>query len=442
MSEKLFLSGSLEPPGDKSITHRALILSSFIKGEMSVEGALLSQDCLSTIRAVRTLGLKIKISGAGPSKRTNLLIRGGGIDSIALGKKPFLIEAANSGTTMRVLAGMLAGRSGTFKFDGDASLRKRDMTRVLEPLAAMGAQVQYHETPGKAPFTIQGGNLTGGDFALDVNSAQVSTALILAGLSAQGKTSVSTRDLIRDHTTRMMTHLRLPFETENDGLKIIVETLQGDLRARDLQVPADISSAAFFIVATLLLPGSEVELLAVGVNPGRRLILDVLKAMGADVELSNERNYGLEPVADLKIKYSGELKGTTIASEKIASGVDELPILALAMAFADGTSVVRGAAELLQKESDRLRLICENLTMLGINIEQHPDGFTIHGSGPVKHPLNISALWKCDGDHRLAMTGHIAALVTGSDLQIENPESVDVSYPGFMIDLRELTCEN
>jgi len=419
-----------------------LILSSFIKGEMLVEGALLSQDCLSTIRAVRTLGLKIKISGAGPSKRTNLLIRGGGIDSIALGKKPFLIEAANSGTTMRVLAGMLAGRSGIFKFDGDASLRKRDMTRVLEPLAAMGAQVQYHEAPGKAPFTIQGGNLTGGDFALDVNSAQVSTALILAGLSAQGKTSVSTRDLIRDHTTRMMTHLRLPFETENDGLKIIVETLQGDLRARDLQVPADISSAAFFIVATLLLPGSEVELLAVGVNPGRRLILDVLKAMGADVELSNERNYGLEPVADLKITYSGDLKGTTIAPKEIASGVDELPILALAMAFAEGTSVVRGAAELLQKESDRLRLICENLTMLGVNIEQHPDGFTIHGSGPVKHPLNVSALWKCDGDHRLAMTGHIAALVTGSDLQIENPESVDVSYPGFMIDLRELTCEN
>jgi 3-phosphoshikimate 1-carboxyvinyltransferase len=442
VSEKLFLSGSLEPPGDKSITHRALILSCFIKGEMSVEGALLSQDCLSTIRAVRTLGLKIKISGAGPSKRTNLLIRGGGIDSIALGKKPFLIEAANSGTTMRVLAGMLAGRSGIFKFDGDASLRKRDMTRVLEPLAAMGAQVQYHEAPGKAPFTIQSGNLTGGDFALDVNSAQVSTALILAGLSAQGKTSVSTRDLIRDHTTRMMTHLRLPFETENEGLKIIVETLQGDLRARDLQVPADISSAAFFIVATLLLPGSQVELLAVGVNPGRRLILDVLKAMGADVELSNERNFGLEPVADLKITYSGELKGTTIAPEKIASGVDELPILALAMAFAEGTSVVRGAAELLQKESDRLGLICENLTTLGVNIEQHPDGFTIYGSGPVKHPLNVSALWKCDGDHRLAMTGHIAALVTGSDLQIENPESVDVSYPGFMIDLRELTCEN
>jgi 3-phosphoshikimate 1-carboxyvinyltransferase len=409
---------------------------------MSVEGALLSQDCLSTIRAVRTLGLKIKISGAGPSKRTNLLIRGGGIDSIALGKKPFLIEAANSGTTMRVLAGMLAGRSGVFKFDGDASLRKRDMTRVLEPLAAMGAQVQYHEAPGKAPFTIQGGNLTGGDFALDVNSAQVSTALILAGLSAQGKTSVSTRDLIRDHTTRMMTHLRLPFETENDGLKIIVDTLQGDLRARDLQVPADISSAAFFMVATLLLAGSQVELLAVGVNPGRRLVLDVLQAMGADIAVTNERNFGLEPVADLKITYSGELKGTTIAPEKIASGVDELPILALAMAFAEGTSVVRGAAELLQKESDRLRLICENLTMLGVNIEQHPDGFTIHGGGPVKHPLNISALWKCDGDHRLAMTGHIAALVTGSDLQIENPESVDVSYPGFMIDLRELTCEN
>jgi len=442
VSEKLFLSGSLEPPGDKSITHRALILSCFIKGEMSVEGALLSQDCLSTIRAVRTLGLKIKISGAGPSKRTNLLIRGGGIDSIALGKKPFLIEAANSGTTMRVLAGMLAGRSGIFKFDGDASLRKRDMTRVLEPLAAMGAQVQYHEAPGKAPFTIQGGNLTGGEFALDVNSAQVSTALILAGLSAQGKTSVSTRDLIRDHTTRMMTHLRLPFETENDGLKIIVDTLQGDLRARDLQVPADISSAAFFMVATLLLPGSQVELLAVGVNPGRRLVLDVLQAMGADIAVTNERNFGLEPVADLKITYSGELKGTTIAPEKIASGVDELPILALAMAFAEGTSVVRGAAELLQKESDRLRLICENLTMLGVNIEQHPDGFTIHGGGPVKHPLNISALWKCDGDHRLAMTGHIAALVTGSDLQIENPESVDVSYPGFMIDLRELTCEN
>ncbi|MFA6558670.1 MAG: hypothetical protein WCT03_19775, partial [Candidatus Obscuribacterales bacterium] len=238
------------------------------------------------------------------------------------------------------------------------------------------------------------------------------------------------------------THLRIPFVSENNGLKITVDTLQGDLRARDLQVPADISSAAFFIVATLLLAGSEIELLGVGINPGRTLVLDVLKAMGANIELVNERSFGLEPVADLKIAFSGQLKGTTIEAHQIASGVDELPILALAMAFADGTSVVKGAAELAQKESDRLRLICENLTLLGINVEQQSDGFTIHGSGPVKHPMAITGVWKCDGDHRLAMTGHIAALVTGSDLQIENPEAVDVSYPGFMIDLRELTCEN
>lgn len=438
------LSGSLELPGDKSITHRAIILSSFIKGEMLIEGALLSHDCLATIRAARTLNLKVKISGVGPAKRANLLVRGGGIESIAPGKKPFLIEAANSGTTMRILAGVLAGRPGVFKFDGDESLRKRDMSRVLRPLAAMGAQVQYHASEGYAPFTVTGGQLHGGNFDLDINSAQVSTALILAGLTAEGTTSVSTRSVIRDHTTRMMTHLRLPFEVDETGLRITVQKLEGDLRARDLQVPADISAAAFFVVATLLVKGSDIELPAVGVNPGRTLMLEVLTAMGADIERRNERNFGTEPVADLFVKYSGELKGVVVDAARIAAGIDELPVLALAMAFADGKSVVRGAGELAFKESNRLELVCANLTALGIKIEMHKDGFTIEGSGAIKYPHKIkeSFIWQTKGDHRLAMMGEIAKLATGADFEVESPECIDVSYPRFMVDLRYLLCES
>ncbi len=412
---------------------------------MLVEGALLSQDCLATIRAVRTLGLKIKISGAGPAKRANLLIRGGGIETIAPGKKPFLIEAANSGTTMRILSGVLAGRPGVFKFDGDESLRKRDMSRVLQPLAAMGAQVQYHAAEGYAPYTITGAALTGGDFDLDINSAQVSTAIILAGLTAEGKTSVSTKAVIRDHTTRMMSHLRLPFEADESGRRITVQKLEGDLRARDLQVPADLSAAAFFIVATLLMEGSDIELSAVGINPGRTLILDVLKEMGADIEKVNERSFGGEPVADLKVNFGGALKGVVVDPLKIPSGIDELPILALAMAFAEGTSVVRGAAELAFKESNRLELVCENLKALGVDIEMHKDGFTIRGGGPIKYPLKVAAenmVWKTSSDHRLAMMGEIAKLATGAEFEVESPECIDVSYPRFMVDLRDVVCES
>jgi len=410
---------------------------------MLVEGALLSQDILSTIKAVRALGLKIKISGAGPSKHTNLLIRGGGIETIALGKKPFVIDAGNSGTTMRILSGLLAGRPGVFSFDGDASLRQRDMSRVLTPVATMGAQVAFQGAAGKAPFTITGGNLTGGEFDLDVNSAQVSSALILAGLSAQGKTTVSTKALIRDHTTRMMTHLRLPFESENGGLKITVEPLQGDLRARDLQVPADLSAAAFFMVATLLMAGSEIELSEVGVNPGRNLIIDVLKNMGANIEIKNERNFGLEPVVDMKISYTGALKATNIEASEIPRGIDELPIIALAMAFADGDSTVHGAAELVEKESDRLSLICQNLALLGVEVKRDGNSFTVHGNGGIK-PANIgkTGVWITAGDHRLAMMGQVAKLVTHGEFEVELPDCVDASYPGFMIDLRELTCED
>ncbi len=410
---------------------------------MLVEGALLSQDILSTIRAVRALGLKIKISGAGPSKHTNLLIRGGGIETIALGKKPFAIDAGNSGTTMRILSGMLAGRPGVFSFDGDASLRQRDMARVLEPVVSMGAQVSYQGTAGKAPFTVTGGPLTGGEFDLDVNSAQVSTALILAGLSAQGKTSVSTKAKIRDHTTRMMSHLRLPFESENDGLKITVEPLQGDLRARDLQVPADLSAAAFFMVATLLMEGSEIELSDVGVNPGRNLIIEVLKAMGANIEITKERNYGLEPVVDMKVTYSPSLVATTIEADQIPRGIDELPILALAMAFAKGDSTVHGASELAEKESDRLSLIIQNLKLLGVEVTRNGSSYTVHGIGGIKSgTAPKTGVWATDGDHRLAMMGQVAKLVTQSEFEVENPDCVDASYPGFMIDLRELTCED
>ena len=323
-----FLSGSVALPGDKSISHRALIFPALRPGRVTVAGALASLDCLSTVRAMQSLGLDIQGLPESACGRANLTINSPGPKTLAenwLGRR-LTIDAGNSGTTMRLISGLVAGLPGEFLLDGDSSLRRRDMRRVLEPLRAMGAEVTYLGEEGYAPFKIVGGKLKAKDFKLTVDSAQVSTALILAGAQARGNTAVSTSNVIRDHTSRLLHQLGLPCKVSADGLKIAV---QGPLSAGTLdhhiEVPADISSAAFFMVAAALLPGSLLVMPAVGINPGRRLVLDALSSMGAAIELTNARLCGEEPVADIVVNYNGPLNGIAIDAAQIASGIDELP---------------------------------------------------------------------------------------------------------------------
>jgi 3-phosphoshikimate 1-carboxyvinyltransferase len=430
-SVNTFLSGSVLLPGDKSVSHRALIFPALIAGEFKVNGALASLDCLATARAMQTIGLDIEGLPTEPGGRCRLTIKSPGLEGLrkTVQGREIVIDAGNSGTTVRLLSGLCAGLPATFVFDGDASLRRRDMNRVLEPLQMMGAEVTYLGEPGYVPFKIKGGSLKSRIFSLDIDSAQVSTALLLAGAQAKGRTAVSTRHLIRDHTPRLLSYLGLP--VEENGLTLAISSGSAEPMGHLIEVPADISSAAFFMVAAALLPGSLLVLPGCGVNPGRRLVIDVLRSMGASIELTKERMFGEEPVADIVVSYKGPLYGVAVDAHQIASGIDELPVLALAFAFAQGISEVHGAAELTHKESDRLTMISRNLAMLGAIVECSEDGFAVLGGLPLSRKVG---LWKTERDHRIAMTGLIAQLICGA-LEVDDAHCVDVSYPGFGADL-------
>lgn len=438
-----FLSGSVALPGDKSVSHRALIFPALVQGRFNVSGALASRDCLATMRAMEQLGLDIKgaIKEATPCARADFTVESPGLAVLAerIKGREIYIDAANSGTTMRLISGLAAGLPASFVFDGDSSLRSRDMRRVLKPLSKMGAKIEYLGVEGYAPFRIRGGKLKGANFNLDIDSAQVSTALILAGLQAKGRTRVKTRHVIRDHTPRMLESFGLPVKVESDGLAVSVdapgEEKNFSVGEMDLTVPADISSAAFFMVAAALLPGSLLVLPNCGVNPGRRLIIDALRAMGASIEMTKERSVGGEPVADLIVSYSERLHGIALDAHQIASGIDELPVLSLAFAFAQGISDVTGAGELAHKESDRLTLIGRNLAMLGAIVECCDDGFAVLGGLPMTPKVG---LWQTEGDHRLAMTGLIAQLICGG-IKVDDLQCVDISYPGFERDLESVS---
>jgi 3-phosphoshikimate 1-carboxyvinyltransferase len=288
-----------------------------------------------------------------------------------------MLDAGNSGTTIRLMSGVLAGQPFASRLDGDSSLRKRPMSRVLNHLVEMGANVAYLENDNYPPFEIRGGKLQGKRFALKVASAQVQTALILAGLQADGETVVELPAVVRDHTERMLKHAGVPFV--QDGLTTRVSRLATPVAGFEIKVAGDISSAAFFMVAAACLPGSELRLPNVGLNPGRTLVLDVLREMGADIALEDEKIEGGEPTATLVVKGTSRLKGVTIGGDRIAAGIDEIPILSLAGALCDGTFAVRDASELRVKESDRLALICSNLRAAGAKIDEFEDGFDVHG---------------------------------------------------------------
>ena len=445
------LRGELKIPGDKSISHRALIFSALSSGQSLIRGLSPAADCQSTIDCLLKIGIKIEpvgaetASSAGPAARRQapvqrreqadsqqtISITAGGLHQLQSAEATLF--CGNSGTTMRLLSGLLGGQPWTTTLDGDRSLRQRPMSRVLEPLVQMGAQVSYEASAGYAPFSLTGGGLHGVNFDIPLASAQVQTALLLAGLQADGETSVAVPAAVRDHTLRLFRHIGVSYRLDRSG-RITVSRLSKPLPPFAVEIPADLSSAAFFMVAAACLPGSQLHLPGVGINPGRRLVIDLLTAMGADLKLTAIRETSGEPVADILINGSERLRGATVGGDILAAGIDEIPILALAGSLCDGTFSVHEAAELRVKESDRLAAIISNLRDQGARVHEYADGFQIEG----KAALPGGAPWRTFGDHRLAMTGLIANLLCEEPVEVDDPDCVQISYPFFQKDLESL----
>jgi 3-phosphoshikimate 1-carboxyvinyltransferase len=404
-------------PGDKSIAHRALLLGALASGETTIHGLPSGADVRSTVGAIRTLGASVAESG------DTLCVRGP-----ATPPARCAIDCGNSGTTMRLVAGIAAGGPGQVVLDGDASLRRRPMERVAEPLRAMGAHIET--TGGRAPLTVAGRALSAIDWTLSVASAQVKTAILLAGLHARGTTRVREPLASRDHTERMLAHFgvrlgRGPETTALDGGQ--------QLTAAEVPLPGDASSAAFLVVAALLVPGSVLSLPDVGVNPTRTGFLTILRRMGASIDVEDVREVAGEPRGRLTVR-AGALHATALTHEEIPATIDELPVLCVAAALAEGETTIAGAGELRVKESDRIAAL-EQLARLGVTVRSTPDGLVIRGSGGrrLRHGRIDSA-----GDHRIAMAFAVAGLVTEGGVGIDNASCADVSFPGFFAGLAAL----
>jgi 3-phosphoshikimate 1-carboxyvinyltransferase len=410
----------MDVPGDKSISHRALLLGALANGPSRVNGFLPSGDCHATLRCLRALGSRIEMHG-----ETELTVHGLGLSGLCAPAAP--LDCARSGTTMRLLAGLLAGQAFTTTLTGDHQLLQRPMRRIAEPLRQMGGEIST--TSGHAPLTICGRQLRGCEHQLPVASAQVKSALLLAGLYADGPTTVHQPGPARDHTERMLFAMGAAIETA--GLTITLQP-SPSLSPVPVSIPGDISSAAFPLVAALLIPDSSVTIRGVGVNPTRTGLLDVLKAMGADIAVANERSAGNEPLADLTTRAS-DLVGVEVRGDTVVRMIDELPLLAIAATQASGTTVVRDAAELRVKETDRIGAVVAELRQLGACIEPLPDGFVVKGPTPLR-----GAAVDSHADHRLAMALAIAGLIAQEAATIENAECMDDSFPGFVDRMRKM----
>lgn len=415
------LRGELRVPADKSISHRAVILGALAEGTSVVHNFLRAQDTLSTVACIRRLGIRVE------EKNGTLIVHGEGREGL---KEPEdVLDCGNSGTTMRLLCGLLAGQKFFSVLTGDNSLRRRPMRRVVEPLGKMGAEIRGRQEGAFAPLAIKGRLLSAIEYTLPVASAQVKSALLLAGMYAAGGVVVREQVPSRDHTERMLKNMGADLFCRGGEIRLAEGS---QLKPQEFVVPGDISSAAFFLVGAVVVPGSEVFVREVGINPTRAGIITVLKEMGARIEVENIREENGEPVADLRAFYS-PLRGVEIGGELIPRLIDELPVLAVAMAKAEGRSVVRDAGELRVKETDRIRAVCANLSQLGVDIVEAPDGFVVRGGNPFQGG-KVSSF----GDHRLAMAMAIAALGAEGEVEIEGAEAVAVSYPGFWEDLERL----
>ena len=411
------IGGAITPPGDRSISVRAAILNAIAEGEARVANYGPGGDCASALSVLRGLGAPIEASGGG------FVVAGG-----ALREPDDVLDAGNSGTVMRLASGMLAAQPFLSVLTGDASLRSRPMDRVIAPLRAMGADVRGRGGDRLAPLVIRGGALRGAHYRMPVASAQVKSAILIAGLAAEGETVVEQPALSRDHTERALRAMGA--DVREDGLTLTVRPSR--LRAVDVAVPGDLSSAAFWLVAGVCHPDAEVRLLGVGVNPGRTGVLDVLRAMDADVRVENERVVSGEPVADL-VARSSRLRATHVAGDLIPRVQDELPVLALAACFAEGETVIADAQELRVKETDRISTTVGELRRLGADAQETPDGMRI-GGGKALRGAQASG----HGDHRIAMMLGVAGLLAAGETEIEGAEAASVTYPAFWDDLRAL----
>ncbi len=416
------LGGELAPPGDKSISHRALIFAALAQGESHIEGLLVSADVDATAAACEQLGATLYREGQGASSRVRVL--GTGEKGLSQPTQP--LDMGNSGTAMRLLAGVLAAQSFESVLIGDASLSRRPMRRIMEPLARMGARITATEN-GTAPLHISSNRgLKGIEYALPVASAQIKSCVLLAGLYASGSTCVTEPGKSRDHTERMLPVFGVAVEPPccvRGGSR---------LKAASIQVPADISSAAFFMVAAAIVPGSEILLRNVGINQTRDGIVRVMQAMGADVELQNARHFGEEPVADIRVRYRDGLNGIDIPEEWIPSLIDELPIIMVLATCAEGVTRIRGAEELRVKESDRIAVMARGLETLGVRLQEYSDGIDIHRSRLSGGEVDG------EGDHRCAMSFCIAGQVAGGPVLVDGASHINTSYPDFVAHLQKV----
>ena len=424
------LVGTLVPPADKSVSHRAAILNSLAPGEVVIDNFSDGADCRSTLRCLRLLGVTAeKIAPEeGSSQTPKLKLSSPGLENFH--EPDDILNAENSGTTMRFIMGLLGSTPFVSVVTGDRSLRSRPMGRIVHPLRLMGAQVMGRGDDSLAPLTIRGGELRGIEYTLPVASAQLKSSLVLAGLFANGETVLHQPALSRDHTERMLEAMGA--QLIEDGLILVIRP-GSQLKPLNVTVSGDISSAAFWLVAAAAHPNAKIKLSNVGVNPTRSAVLDILKDMGAQIKVENPRMEGGEPVADLFVE-SSELRGVEIAGDQIPIVQDEIPVLALAACFAKGTTVIRDAQELRYKESDRLRATATELSRLGANIKELPDGLVIEGTGSLK-----GGTCRSYRDHRIAMTLGIAGLLADEEVVISGAEVVDVTYPNFWEDLTALT---
>ena len=409
------LTGRIRVPGDKSISHRSIMLGSLAEGTTHVSGFLEGEDSLATLQAFKDMGVVIE----GPTDG-KVIINGVGMNGLQAPAKP--LDLGNSGTSMRLMSGLLAGQSFASTLIGDESLSGRPMKRVTDPLATMGAQIET-TAKGTAPLNIKpAANLKGIDYDMPVASAQVKSCLLLAGMRAQGQTCVTEPAPTRDHTERMLRGFG--YEVTTEGNRICL-TGGGRLSACDIDVPSDISSAAFFLVGASIAEGSDLLIEHVGINPTRDGVISILRLMGADIEVINERDVGGEPVADLRVR-SAKLKGIEIPEEYVPLAIDEFPVLFVAAACAEGQTILTGAEELRVKESDRIQVMADNLQNLGVDITPTPDGAIINGSNIGGGEVHAH------GDHRIAMSFAMAALRSTGTIEINDCANVNTSFPGFV----------
>ena len=417
------LKGQITIPGDKSISHRSAMLGSLAEGETRIKNFLMGEDCLSTLKAFNTMGVQSEIKDDG-----TVTIHGNGLDGLQ--EPADVLDVGNSGTSIRIMSGILAGQAFYSVITGDESIRNRPMGRITQPLRQMGAQIYGRENGQKAPLTITGGNLKAIHYQTPVASAQVKSAILLAGLFAAGDTIVTEPSLSRDHTERMLRFFGA--DIQKDGLTCRVKS-HPRLKAQEITVPGDISSAAYFIVAALICPGSEIVVRDVGLNPTRAGILEALKMMGAQIQVESERVVSGEPLADIRAAYS-QLHGTTFSGNLIVKMIDEIPLIAVAATQAEGETIIKDAQELRVKETDRISAIAADLHNMGAKVAELPDGLIIAGKQKLRGAICPSYF-----DHRIAMAMAVAGLVAEGETTIEDVECVATSFPGFWKMLNSLS---